>query len=72
MLVLLAACVSSAAEPDQAAKDLAAVKKFLAASFGKTWQQGPTAMQNGALDKAFPDVRFYYVFSSQDRSPRRN
>ncbi len=68
LLVLGAACVSSAADPDQAAKDLAAVNKFLAAGFpGKTWQQGPTPMQNAALDKAFPDVRFYYVFSSQDR-----
>jgi hypothetical protein len=68
LFIVGATCVSSAAaDPDQAAKDVAAVQKFLAAGFaGKTWQQGPTPMQNAALDKAFPDVRFYYVFSSQD------
>ncbi len=71
-LVLLAiTCPLTAAEPDQAAKDQAAVKKFLAAQYAdKTWQQGPAAMQNGALDKAFPGVRFYYVFSSQLPQPK--
>ena len=27
-------------------------------------------MQNAAIDRAFPDSRFYYVFSSQSPAPR--
>ncbi len=72
LLVVGVTCgLLSAAEPNQAAKDAAAVRKFLAAQYrGKSWEQGPAPMQNGALDKAYPDARFYYVFSSQDPQPR--
>jgi hypothetical protein len=70
-LIVGACAVLSAAEPDQAAKDEAAVRKFLAGQYqGKSWQQGPAAVQSGAVEKAFPDLRFYYVFSSPSPRPR--
>ena len=50
---------------------MAAVKEYLAAQYqGKSWDQGPTRLRNGAIDRAYPDWRFYYVFSSQQPAPR--
>ncbi len=68
-ILLAAAGPLAAAEPDQATKDQAAVKKFLAARYqDKSWQQGPALMQNAALEKAYAGVRFYYVFSPQQQA----
>ncbi len=70
-LVLLLTTYAAAAEPNRAANDAKAVKKYLAEHFrGKQWEQGPSPMQNAAIDRAFPDARFYYVFSSQLPAPR--
>lgn len=61
----------AAGAPNRAGDDVKAVKKYLADHCqGKNWEQGPSPMQNAAIDRAFPDSRFYYVFSSQLPAPR--
>jgi hypothetical protein len=70
---LLVATISPPARAEGTGEDqdLAAVRKFLATQYqGKTWEQGPLRLRNGAIDTAYPDWRFYYVFSSQQPAPR--
>ena len=46
--------------------DIEAVKKFLATKYvGKTWARGPIRMRGEAIDAAYSNARFYYVFSPQ-------
>jgi uncharacterized protein (TIGR03067 family) len=70
-LVLIAAGVTAFTEMTQAAladdvtqeKDVKAVKAFLA-MFNKTWESGPTRITNKSIKAAYPNFRFYYVYSS--------
>jgi hypothetical protein len=70
-LALLLTAYAGAAESKRAGDDVKAVKKYLAEHCqAKNWEQGPSRLQNAAIDRAFPDSRFYYVFSSQLPAPR--
>ena len=44
-------------------EDVKAVKEFLA-RFHKTWESGPTRLTSKTIETAYPDQRFYYVFSA--------
>jgi hypothetical protein len=60
------ATMAQAASADEAAqekKDVRAIKDFLGL-FHDTWETGPTRLTNKAIEKAYPEQRFYYVFSS--------
>jgi outer membrane protein assembly factor BamE (lipoprotein component of BamABCDE complex) len=71
LALVLAAAACCSAKADSPQQDLAAVRKYLATQYpGKNWEQGPARLQNGAIDKAYTQRRFYYVFSSQQPAPR--
>jgi len=64
--LLAMSCRAAADDGTAHQKDIEAVKKFLAAKYpGMTWGRGPARMQDAAIDAAYLDVRFYYVFSPQ-------
>jgi hypothetical protein len=46
-------------------QDIKAVKEFLA-KYPSTWEKGPLRLTNKAIETAYPNVRFYYVFSSAE------
>ena len=70
-LLLATICPPAIAAENGEGNDMTAVKEYLATQYrGKTWEQGPTRLRNGAIDRAYPDWRFYYVFSSQQPAPR--
>ena len=51
-------------DPRDAQKDVEAVKLYLAATHpGTRWSDGPTRQKNAAIGTAYPDSRFYYVFT---------
>ena len=72
LLSLLLFCAGRLAAAERSEEqNLKIVNKYLAAQHpGKNWEQGPTRIQSGVVDKAFADAKFYYVFSSQDPQPR--
>ena len=70
-LLALSICPPAMAADNGEGNDMTAVKEYLATQYrGKTWEQGPARLRNGAIDTAYPDWRFYYVFSSQQPAPR--
>jgi len=51
-------------DPAGEQKDIEAVKRFLTATHpGKSWSDGPTRQKNDAIGTAYPDSRFYCVFT---------
>jgi hypothetical protein len=54
-------------------RELEAVESFLANKFlGMQWQRGPIHIKGAAVATAYPESRFYYVFSSQYPVARAN
>jgi hypothetical protein len=66
---VLGLAAEDAAEP----KDVRAVEAYLAKRFPQMqWQRGPVRVKDAAVATAYPDSRFYYVFSPQYPVARAN
>lgn len=58
------------AQPDAAKDDLAAFKQYLEKNHkGKKWGAGPSAIDSKEIQQAYPDLRFYFVFSASPLPP---
>ncbi len=71
MLLLGVASLLHAADPkEQAKKDLAAVQAYLAKEYPKKkWAVGPARLDSPVLQQAYPDRRFYYVYTAAPLPP---
>jgi hypothetical protein len=66
----LALLTASAPDQDPSKDDLATFKQYLEKNHkGKKWQTGPARLDSKEIQKAYPDQRFYYVFSSPPLPP---
>jgi hypothetical protein len=69
-LSALALLTANAPDQDPSKDDLATFKQYLEKNHkGKKWQTGPARMDSKEIQKAYPDLRFYYVFSSPPLPP---
>ncbi len=67
---LFALLLSSVRAEDPPKDSLAAFKEYLEKNHkGKKWQVGPARIDSKELQKAYPDLRFYYVHSSPPLPP---
>ncbi len=69
-LVALAVLAAGVRADDPSKDDLAAFKQYLEKNYkGKTWQTGPAKLDSKELQKAYPGLRFVYVYSSPPLPP---
>lgn len=61
MFGMRGAAADEEAKPDP--RDVKRVEEFLSANVQGKWQTGPTRLENKSVTVAYPDSRFYFVFS---------
>src|SRR5947209_5774716 len=55
---------------DPSKDDLATFKQYLKKNHkGKDWGVGPARLDSKEIQKAYPDLRFYYVYTAQPLPP---
>jgi hypothetical protein len=72
LLVLSALLLLAATAPaqDPSKDDLATFKQYLEKNHkGKKWGVGPARLDSKEIQKAYPDQRFYYVYTAQSLPP---
>src|SRR5438067_9213765 len=69
-LSLFALLLGNVRAEDPSKDSLAAFKEYLEKNYkDKKWQVGPARLDSKELQKAYPDQRFYYVYSSPPLPP---
>lgn len=66
LIILQLTVMPTLCAKDEEKSDVVAVKKFLNTAFPKKkWIRGPERLRNEAIDSAYTQVRFYFVFSPE-------